>query len=85
MSAKIEQALKYIEELTVDEQRHVRQFLDRLLGPSHEPSPTQRRLMDEGKVRAPADPRKCRAFHTDHQPIRLGGALVSEQIVEERR
>lgn len=85
MATTLEQVLRDIEELTLDEKRRVRHLLDQLLDPPFEPSPAQRKLLEAGLLRTPADPRKCQEFHRNHRPIKLGGKLVSEQILEERR
>jgi hypothetical protein len=84
-SPRVERLLHEIEGLSPDEQREIRQTLDRPSAVDVSPTPLERLLMQEGLLKRAALPERRRSFFQRYPPVPVAGDPISEIIIRVRR
>lgn len=85
--ATLERVIEEIKALTPDELKQVRQTVEELLRPSQAQMTEdefERELIAKGVI-APLEKAKDQYDFHSYKPIKVGGKLLSEMIIEERR
>jgi hypothetical protein len=86
-TANLDQVIEEVKALTPDEQRKLRELLDRLLAPAPQMTEEEfeRHLLAKGII-SEIPPRTVdHIFEQNRKPIEVKGKPVSETIIEERR